>query len=162
MKKIISRSLWAVSSIGAAFAIIGCVSSYTPPEGSDTAELDLVNSVTTPLMAFVYKGAAECTDRSAIKGGVEPGAHTVLTVDASKEFAATLISVEGIHHCRINLSFQPERGHKYRLAYTGAVADCHADLSETENGQSHQVSYVTRRSKMGFDESGPWCGPKPD
>lgn len=161
MKRIVGHSLWAISAIGAAFVIVGCMSNYAPPEGNDIAEVDLVNSVTTPLIAFVYKGAAECTDRSAIKGGVEPGAHTVLTVDASKEFATTLISVDGIHHCRINLSFQPERGHKYRLAYTGAVADCHADLTEADNGQTREVSYVTRLSKMGFDESGPWCGPKP-
>ncbi|GAB2896817.1 hypothetical protein GCM10027093_35690 [Paraburkholderia jirisanensis] len=146
--------------------IAGCATSYQEPSQADAATLVLRKADDFSAQAFIYGGAAGCTDRhrlpvmdheKEITRKVAPNAP----LSFSMFYMKNLVLVE--QFCVDTLTFTPEATHRYVALLSMTNNRCHINLTDVGTAAAPlavpaPVSSTEHTWKRAMTEQGPFCG----
>lgn len=149
-----------------ALAITGCATTYQEPSQADAATIVFRKAGDFTAQAFIYGGAAECTER-----------HHLPVMDSAKEIARkvtpnaplsfsmfyTKNMLVAEKFCVDTLTFTPTAAHRYVALLSVIDGRCHIDLSDTGTpaaplASPAPVSGTEHTWKRAMSEQGPFCG----
>lgn len=147
-------------------AITGCATTYQEPSQADAATIVFRKAGDFTAQAFIYGGAAECTER-----------HRLPVMDAAKEIARkvtpnaplsfsmfyTKNMLVAEKFCVDTLTFTPEATHRYVALLSVTDGRCHIDLNDMGTSTAPlsspaPVSSTEHTWKRAMSEQGPFCG----
>lgn len=149
-----------------ALAITGCAATYQEPSQADAATIVFRKAGDFTAQAFIYGGAAECTER-----------HHLPVMDAEKEISRkvapnapmsfsmfyTKNMLVAEKFCVDTLTFTPQATHRYVALLTVTDGRCHIDLNDTGTPAAPlaapaPVASTEHTWKRAMSEQGPFCG----
>lgn len=159
----LSRTL-LLSACSIAFA--GCATGYQEPTQADAATIVFKKVSDFRAQAFIYGGAAACTDR-----------HPLPALDTTKEitrkvtpdvplsfsmsYSRNLLLIEKF--CVVTLTFTPKAAHRYDALLSIADGRCHIDLTDVGTSDAPlakpaPVASTPHNWTRAMTEQGPFCG----
>jgi hypothetical protein len=147
-------------------AITGCATTYQEPSQVDAATIVFRKAGDFTAQAFIYGGAAECTERYRLP--VMDAAKEItrkVTPSAPLSFSMFYIKnmVMSEKFCVDTLTFTPEATHRYVALLSVTDGRCRIDLNDMGTpvaplASPAPVSSTEHTWKRAMSEQGPFCG----